>query len=101
MRVELRSRNQRTTSTGEPLLSYAAGHLIAAVGNAGEAIFWKVLGGMPSDWVTRMDRSLLSDPQIDLLESKVAKRLNVRIERIRGLDSKVWFPISRQIYADV
>jgi len=83
------------------LLSYAAGHLVAAVGNAGEAPFWWMLGGIPSDWVTRTEPQLLSAPQIDLLESKVSKRLNVKIERIRGLDRKLWSPISRQIYADV
>jgi len=83
------------------LLSYAAGQLIAAVGNAGETLFWRMLGGKPSDWVTRPESELLSAPQIDLLESKVSKRLNVKIERIHGLDRKVWSPISRQIYADV
>jgi transposase len=31
------------------LLSYAAGHLIAAVGNGVEALLWCALGGMPTD----------------------------------------------------
>jgi hypothetical protein len=52
------------------LLSYAAGHLIAAIGNLGESLFWGVLGGMPTDWITKTTTTLLSSSQIDLLEKK-------------------------------
>jgi hypothetical protein len=83
------------------LLSYAAGHLIAAIGNAAESFLWGLVGGMPSDWVTRTQTSLLSGPQIDLLEKKVRTRLGITVGKIRGLDPKIWWPISRQIYADV
>ena len=83
------------------LLSYAAGHLIAAIGNAAESFLWGLVGGMPSDWVTRTQTSLLSGPQIDLLEKKVRTRLGITVAKIRGLDPKIWWPISRQIYADV
>jgi hypothetical protein len=82
------------------LLSYAAGHLIAAIGNLGESLFWGVLGGMPTDWITKTSTTLLSSSQIDLLEKKLQARLGMT-ERIRGLDLTVWKPISRQIYADV
>jgi hypothetical protein len=83
------------------LISYAAGHLIAAVANALEGIFWNILGGMPSDWVTRDPPALLSSQQIENLRVKVSSRLNVTIDKMAGLDRKVWFPISRQAYADV
>jgi hypothetical protein len=56
------------------LLSYAAGHLIAAIGNVGESCFWRFFGGMPTDWITRTEATLLSAPQIDLLEKKVQTR---------------------------
>jgi hypothetical protein len=82
------------------LLSYAAGHLIAAIGNAAESILWPLVGGMPTDWITRTDATLLSAAQIDLLEKKLESRLGVT-QKVRGLDPKVWWPISRQIYADV
>jgi len=62
---------------------------------------WGLVGGMPSDWVTRTQTSLLSGPQIDLLEKKVRRRLGITVGKIRGLDPKIWWPISRQIYADV
>jgi hypothetical protein len=82
------------------LLSYAAGHLIAAIGNAAENLFWPVVGGMPTNWITRADATLLSTPQIDLLEKKLESRLGMT-QKVRGLDAKSWWPISRQIYADV
>jgi hypothetical protein len=82
------------------LLSYAAGHLIAAIGNAAESILWPLVGGMPTDWITRTDATLLSTPQIDLLEKKLESRLGIT-QKVRGLDPKLWWPISRQIYTDV
>src|SRR6266851_348014 len=66
------------------LLSYAAGHVVAAVGNVVENIVWRVAGGMPSDWVTKS--GLLSPQQIDLVESKVRSRFGITIDKIRGLD---------------
>jgi hypothetical protein len=83
------------------LLSYAAGHLMAVIGNAAESFLWGLLGGMPSTWVTRRETSLLSDSQIDLLEKKVETRLGISVGKIRGLDVNTWWPISRQIYADI
>jgi hypothetical protein len=84
------------------LLSYAAGHALAAVGNAFEAAFWKLAGGMPTDWVTRTGgTSLLSASQVEAVAAKARTRLGSDIDKLPGTPRKVWFPISRQIYADV
>lgn len=84
------------------LLSYAAGHLLAAVGNALEAVLWPLAGGMPSDWITReKGTSLLTRTQIDAVAAKARSKLGCVIEAIPGTDRKTWFPISRQIYAEV
>lgn len=83
------------------LLSYASGHFIAALGNLLENLLWRLFGGMPSDWVTRKQSSLLSPQQIAALETKVASRLNINVGSLPGMDRKVWRPISRQVYADV
>ena len=82
------------------LLSYAAGQLIAAIGNLAESILWHFVGGMPTDWMTKTHTTLLSSAQIDLVEKKLEERLGITA-KVRGLDQKVWWPISRQIYADV
>ena len=39
------------------LISYAAGHLAAALGNVLEAILWPLAGGRPSSWVVKPQRS--------------------------------------------
>jgi hypothetical protein len=84
------------------LLSYAAGHLIAAVGNLLENVLWQPFGGMPTDWVTQTgDISLLSSQQRDAVEAKVRTRFGIAVDKLRGIERKAWFPISRQIYADV
>lgn len=83
------------------LIAYAAGHLVAAIANALEGLFWGVLGGMPSAWVTRDPPALLSLQQIENLRAKTGTRLSVTIEKMAGLDKKTWWLISRQIYADV
>jgi hypothetical protein len=84
------------------LLSYAAGHFVAAIGNALESLFWRIFGGMPSDWVIRpAGTSLLSAQQITLLENRIRDRLKIQVGNLKGLDPNVWWPISREIYADV
>jgi hypothetical protein len=83
------------------LLSYAAGHLIAALGNFAENIFWRPFGGMPADWVVREKTTLLSDEQRERLSKKVYARLGITVPTVIGMDRKRWFPISRQIYSDV
>jgi hypothetical protein len=83
------------------LLAYAAGHLIAAIANTLEAIFWRCFRGMPSDWVVAEKTTLLSPQQLDQLRLKVRSRLKIKISKLVGMERKVWWPISRQIYADV
>jgi hypothetical protein len=84
------------------LLSYAAGHLLAAFGNGLEAILWKCAGGMPTDWVTKANgTSLLSASQLEAIHAKVNARFGTNIPKLPGMDRKIWFPISRQIYADL
>jgi len=83
------------------LIAYAAGHLVAAIANALEGLFWGILGGMPSDWITRDPPVLLSAPQVENLRSKLSTRLTIAVDKLAGLDRKTWWPITRQIYADV
>lgn len=81
------------------LIAYAAGHLVAAIANALEKLFW--WNGMPSDWVTHDPPALLSQEQVEKLREKVGDRLKITIAKMAGYDPKKWWPLSRQIYADV
>jgi hypothetical protein len=83
------------------LISYAAGHLATALGNVLEACLWALAGGWPSSWVTREKTSLLAPEQIAALDTLIKQRLRLEIPPLRGMRSKQWLPISRQIYADV
>ena len=83
------------------LLSYAAGHLIAALGNFGENLLWQLMGGMPSNWVVQEKTTLLSEEQRVRLPDKIKARLGLTVPSIIGMDRKKWFPISRQIYSDI
>lgn len=58
-------------------------------------------GGMPTDWVTKSETTLISPQQRELVGKKLRSRLGIEVESIRGLDRKVWWPISRQLYSDV
>jgi hypothetical protein len=68
------------------LLSYGTGHFIAALGNVLETVLWRPFGGMPSDWVTKQQSSLLSPQQIVALETKVTSRFNVNIGKLPDMD---------------
>jgi len=83
------------------LIAYAAGHLLAAVGNLIEWIVWKVRGGMPSDWVTHDNPKIVNSQQIVQIEDRVRRRLGLQIEAIKGMPRKQWAPIFGQIYRDV
>jgi hypothetical protein len=83
------------------LLAYAAGHLIAAVGNAIETATWRVFGGMPSDWVIARNPGLLSPQQLEQLRQKIGNRLSIALPPLQEIERRTWWPISRQIYADV
>ena len=83
------------------ILSYAAGHLVEAVGNAGENIGWSALGEMPTNWVLKEETNLISSQQRELLKERVRTLLGVEVMSLQSLDRKAWHPIVRQIYAHV
>src|SRR5258708_1572629 len=61
------------------LISYAAGHLAAALGNIMEAFLWQASGGRPSNWVIRDKNSLLAPEQRNSLQNLIKQRLRLRI----------------------
>jgi hypothetical protein len=83
------------------LIAYAAGHLLGAVGNLIEAIYWRTRGGMPTNWIVGIRPQLLSPQQIAALEVAVKRRLGLDIKPLRDCNTSIWLPISRQIDTDV
>ena len=83
------------------IISYAAGHLLAALGNVIEYLYWQLRGGMPSNWIVGISPRLLSSAQIAKVETLVTARLGLTLSPIADLTASSWFPIFRQIYSDV
>jgi hypothetical protein len=83
------------------LCSYAAGHGVAALGNAIEVVWWKFQGGMPSNWVIGDKPRILHAEQIKRLQSQISTRLKIRGITLADIPRKEWAPIFLQIYRDV
>jgi hypothetical protein len=83
------------------IISYAAGHLLAAVGNLVEMLYWNVRRGLPSDWVIGPTPKLLSTPQLAKLQTHIASHLGLSLPPLAELNRNSWFPVFRQIYSDV
>ena len=85
------------------VLAYAAGHITQAVGNGVEWLLWRILGGMPADWIRTRTHPLLAEEQIHALPAKLSSGLNIYITTIDAThpSSGAWYSITRQIYAAV
>jgi hypothetical protein len=83
------------------IVSYAIGQLVAALGNFIESVYWRLKGGMPSNWIAGANPRLLSAGQIAKVEALAASRLGVTSAPLSQLTGAAWFPMFRQIYSDV
>jgi hypothetical protein len=83
------------------VIGYGAGHLMAAIGNLLETAFWRLFGGMPSDWVVKADPGIISAAQVTALQSQLRSRLSVDLPSITGMQASEWSKCFRQLYADV
>jgi len=83
------------------IISYAVGHLLAALGNGIENLYWRWKRGMPSSWIVGPSPRLLSSSQIGKIQALTASRLGLSVAPFAELTESGWFPIFRQIYSDV
>lgn len=83
------------------IISYAIGHLLAAIGNVIENFYWRLKGGMPSNWIVGASPRLLSTTQIEKVEALTWSRLGLKHPPLAEMTTKMWHPIFRQIYSDV
>lgn len=82
------------------VFAYVLGHLVQAIGNAVEAVWWKLWGGMPTDWVRTKSERLLEPSQVAALGKLVHDRLGQEIEIANSTKSQ-WYWVTHQIYAEV
>ena len=81
------------------ILAYVGGHLVQAIGNALETIWWKLWGGMPTDWVWQGKRTLLSAAQMTAL-GELTKKLGLGGSvDTKAMPSSAVSAMTRQVYA--
>ena len=83
------------------IISYATGHLLAALGNGIANLYWHLNNGMPSNWIVGKSPRLLQTSQIAKIEELTAARLGLVLPPFAEMTKETWFPIFRQIYSDV
>lgn len=83
------------------VLAYALGHLVQAVGNFVEWVWWKCWGGMPSDWVCKKPECLLAPQQSALLVERVRAQQGLSQFDIASAARHDWYAVTRQVYAAV
>jgi hypothetical protein len=83
------------------ILAYVLGHLVQAVGNGVEWGWWKLWGGMPTDWVRMQSDRLLVPAQLIALERVAKERFELESFEISKVTASQWYAITRQIYAEV
>jgi hypothetical protein len=82
---------------------YVAGQGLRAVGEPLEWLFWKALGGMPTDWVLKTKTWLISGPDRNKVEEQVQTLLKQPQFKFATVKDKIghWHSLTRQIYAAI
>ena len=84
------------------VLAYVAGHLLQALGNLIEALWWRINRGWPSDWPRSGRRRLLAAAQQRQLELCVREHLAMPDFHLSpDTPKKDWRPVFRQVCASV
>lgn len=84
------------------LIAYVAGHLLQGIGNLFEEVWWKVMGGWPSDWPRTGRGNLLSKSQLTKLQERIRDDFGYSDFTFGpDLTAEAWHPIFRQVYAAV
>lgn len=82
--------------------SYIAGHLLQAIANQFEDLYWKRLrGGWPSDWVRSNKKILIAPVQREALSGALHSVLRLTIEPTEKLSERDWQGITNQMRASV
>lgn len=78
------------------IASLVVGHLIQGVGNLLEMGWWRLRGGMPSDWLLQDNQKLVSDTQKQRILDLCTQ--SMKIDRA-NLTVKQWYPAVREMYS--
>jgi hypothetical protein len=83
------------------MVAYVLGHLVQAVGNGIEWVWWKLWGGIPSDWVRTKPERLLAKQQLVGFQERMKEHPGFADFDVARATAAQWYSITRQIYAEV
>ncbi len=83
------------------VLAYAAGQLLQTFGNGIETVWWKLWGGMPTDWVRTGKHRIVLPIQAAEVETKAARILGDESFKFSGVNAEGWNSVTRQIRAAI
>lgn len=97
---------EQDLTVGEAALSlivaYGLGHLVQALGNLIEWVWWRAWGGMPSDWPRSGKHALLSEQQTISLDPALTDKLQFKTDGgFKSLTPHSWYSVVRQVNAFV
>ena len=83
------------------IVAYVAGQLLQAIGNGVEAVWWRLWGGMPTDWIRTGKHEIVAPAQRERVQSRVREVISDPSFVLSRVTAKNWYSITRQIYAAV
>lgn len=84
------------------IFAFILGHVMQAIGNLLELGWWRLQGGMPTNWVLiENSEKILSNEQKVLLEKALRKKLKINVRNIESVTFGTWGKITRQIFIHI
>lgn len=82
------------------IIAYGIGHILQAVGNVFENIMWKVLGSMPTQWLSKKNRfgkTLFDTEQSEKIKAKIFQQFGEKADKDYSRDVYNWLSLKDKI----
>lgn len=85
------------------IAAYVVGHIVRALGDFFEAVFWACFGGLPTDWAPENKHHVLDKNQREALKTHLRvllKKKDLTLEQYKN-NRQEWRAVIREVYAAV
>jgi hypothetical protein len=82
------------------IIAYGVGHILQAVGNIFEILFWKIFGSMPLQWLTKKNRfviKLFDLEQTEKIKTKIFQQFGEKSSKDYGRDVYNWLSLKEKV----
>jgi len=82
------------------VIAYGMGHILQALGNVYESMFWKIIGGMPTQWLTKGNRfriNLFDLEQTEKIKTKIFQQFGEKSGKDYGRDVYNWLSLKEKV----